>query len=359
VAGAFLLSCVSYALVEDPIRRRIRSRTATAVVVAVSMAAVLATAGASLAGIDRAQQRFERPAAGGPAVGAPRFDGPDTSTAVKGALPAVVAAVEAARSGAPIPTGLTPSLDHLKGLPPAYAVPNECIGHDSSPVSTRKICRIGDRSSRKLIVLMGDSHAMMWLPAILETARRDHWAVVPLLRLGCSPGKWTTGYGREACHEWYRWAMRQVERLHPRVTLLGGSVDERPTPVTRAAVEGVVAAAQALPSHGRVVVIGDPEGLDRDPVDCVLSRNASMAACTTTWPGSSLAAYDEIGRRVTRLGAGFLRTRGFVCFERRCPAVIGRTIAWADTNHMSGTYVAEVSGAFRAAFVQAIPRARG
>lgn len=99
-------------------------------------------------------------------------------------------------------------------------------------------------------------------------------------------------------------------------------------------------------------MIGDPEGLDLDPVDCLLSGNASMASCTTMWPARALAAYDEVDRRVTQLDAGFLRTRGFVRFERQCPAVIGHTIAWVDNNHMSSAYSAKVAGAFRAAFIR-------
>jgi peptidoglycan/LPS O-acetylase OafA/YrhL len=358
MSGAFLLSCASYALVENPIRRRVRSRRATAVVVAVSTAAFLGTATLALAGVDRAQQRFERPSGAGASISTLGFRSSAAKTAAKGALPAVVAAVQAARRGAPIPTGLTPPLDELKGLPPEYAPRPECIGHDRSSRSTTAVCRMGDRASRKLIVLLGDSHAMMWLPSVLETARRDHWAVVPLLRLGCTPGKWTGSSGSAACRAWYRWALAEIGRLDPRVTLIGGSIDERQAPATRAAIEGVVAAAQALRARGNAVVIGDPEGLDRDPVDCVLSRGATMATCTTTWPARSIAAYDEVARRVTRLGAGFLRTRGFVCFERRCPAVIGNTIAWVDTNHLSAAYSSGIARAFQAAFLRAIPKRR-
>ena len=205
---------------------------------------------------------------------------------------------------------------------------------------------------------MGDSHAFMWLPALIEMARRDHLAVVPLVRLGCTPFKWTTSDGSKACRDWYSWAIRQVARLKPQVTLLGGSIDQRQTPTARAATEGILAAAQALARLGPTVVIGDPEGLDQNPVDCLLSRNASMATCTTTWPAGSFAAYDEVSRRVKGLGVGFLGTRGFVCFERRCPAVIGRTIAWADDNHLSAAYSAQLAGAFRVAFLRAIPSGR-
>ena len=355
VAAAFVLSCISYALVENPIRRRVRSRRTTGVLVAACFAAILGSATISLAGVDRAQQRFETRLAGRAPAGGVVFGGAQTSTA-KGALPAVIAAVAASRRDVPIPSGLTPRISRLKGMPPKYAPPKDCVGHDRSLVSTSKICRIGDRSSNRLIVLMGDSHAWMWLPAVLEMARHDHWTVVPLVRLGCTPGKWQTTSGDAGCREWYRWALRRVAELRPQVTLLGGSIDDRPTPARQAAVEGLVAGARALAARGRAVVIGDPEAQDRNPVDCLLSRNATMATCTTTWPRASLAAYDEVARRVTRLGAGFLRTRGFVCYRRSCPVVIDRTIAWADNNHMSAAYSAQLGGAFRAAFVRLVPK---
>jgi peptidoglycan/LPS O-acetylase OafA/YrhL len=355
VAAAFVLSCISYALVENPIRRRVRRPRTTLVLVAASTAAILGTATASLAGIDRAQQRFEGTSAG--VTSSAPLD-VESALPANGALPSVIAAVAAAREGAPIPSGLKPPLDRLKGLPPQYAPANECIGHDVGRVIATKICRLGDVSSRTLIVLMGDSHAYMWLPAAIKMARYDHVALVPILRLGCTPGEWQKASGSGHCAEWFRWAAREIARLKPSVTLLGGSVDQRPTPATRAAVEGVVAGARDLERLGRaVVVIGDPESLDRNPVDCVLSRRASMASCTTHWPPESLAAYDEIARRVTSLGSGFVRTRGLVCYRGSCPAVIGHTLAWADDNHLSAAYSAEVAGSFRAEFRAALAQA--
>ena len=50
VMGAFLLSCVSYALVENPIRHKVRSRRTTALVVALCTAALVGTSAVALAG---------------------------------------------------------------------------------------------------------------------------------------------------------------------------------------------------------------------------------------------------------------------------------------------------------------------
>ena len=59
VAGAFVLSCVSYALVENPIRHRVRCRKTTVAVVALCIAAVLGTATVSLAAIGNEREQFE------------------------------------------------------------------------------------------------------------------------------------------------------------------------------------------------------------------------------------------------------------------------------------------------------------
>jgi hypothetical protein len=269
------------------------------------------------------------------------------------ALPAVVKAVEAARHGAPIPGGLTPPISTIKMFPRKYRIPPACYAHNASSKSTSRVCRVGRVSSKKLIVLFGDSHAFMWLPATLEMARRDGWAVVPLIRFGCTPGKWFTHNGPDACRAWFHWSFREIRRLQPAATLLGGSIGEQPSRDTREATSGVLTAAKTMRALGPLVVIGDPEGLAADPVPCVVAPHASMSSCTTTWPSSSLAAYDTVARATKRLGVGFLPTRGFVCYQRQCPAVVGHTIVWMDNSHLTGVYSARVAGPFREAFVRA------
>ena len=137
------------------------------------------------------------------------------------------------------------------------------------------------------------------------------------------------------------------------MTLLGGSIGERRTPAALAAANGIVATAATLKSSGPVDVIGDPESLSASPVDCLLARHASMASCTTTWPASTLLTYDSVESRAKQLGVGFIATRGLVCYERSCPAVIGHTIAYWDNSHLSAAYALQVAGAFRAAFLRA------
>ena len=358
VVGAFLLSCVTFALVEDPIRKGTRTVRRTGLVVALSAAAVAGAASAALAGIDREQARFEQrydSSLGSARLVSATVDWRASSGSV---LAPVVAAVEAARRNDPIPTPLSPPIDDLAQYSAAVGPPSACIAHDSSARVTEKICRVGDVSSSKVIVIMGDSHALMWMPALIAMAKHDHWAVVPLLRLGCTPDKWRAGSGSSQCLAWTRWAATQIVRLHPTVVALGGSIPELASPGTTTAVNGIVGEARTLAAKERVVVIGDPESLSFQPVDCLLAGNASMGTCTTTWPASSLVAYDTVGREARSIGAGFVATRGLVCYERECPAVIDHTIVWSDNDHMTVAYSQHVAGAFRSAFDRALAEAR-
>ena len=269
------------------------------------------------------------------------------------ALPAVISAVNAARNGTPIPRALKPPLATIRFQPKKYRLPFACSAHGSSPKTTSKVCHVGVTTSPQRLVLFGDSHAWMWLPAVTEMAWRDGWDVVPLIRFGCTPHKWFTHVGPDSCRGWFRWAIREIRQLRPAVTLLSGSVEELPSPVRDASVAGMIAAAKMLRPLGPLVVIGDPEGLEFNAARCVAAPHASMSACTTTWPVSALSAYDTVARAMKGLGVGFLQTRGFVCYRRQCPAVIGHTIAWMDNSHLTGVYAAELAVPFASAFLRA------
>jgi hypothetical protein len=357
LVGAFLLSCMSYALVENPIRRKTRTRRATGVVVGFSTAAILGAAVLSLTAIAREERRFNAPATSASLAPAPALVSYRTAIGAEQALPGVVAAVEAARRGDPIPSRLNPPITKLRSIPPEDILPDGCVSSEKRLKSTTKICRVGDTTSRKMIVLIGDSHALMWVPTVLELARQDGWLVVPLLRTGCMPNLWITNKGHSSCRAWYRWAMRETRLLHPSITLVAGSIGEHPSPSVSAAVDGILTTARALEPYGRVVVIGDPESVNDQPADCMLSQHASMATCTATWPPSTLRSYDRVAATTRRLGIGFIGTRGFFCFERRCPTVIGHTVAYWDNSHITAAYAVQVASAFRTAFVAAVATA--
>jgi hypothetical protein len=96
----------------------------------------------------------------------------------------------------------------------------------------------------------------------------------------------------------------------------------------------------------RVVLLADDPGVKQQPADCLLARGATMRSCTTAWPAERFALNADLAA-IARGGAfGFIDTTGWFCFEGRCPTVVGRTIAYRDTNHITKAYALELAAPF-------------
>ena len=98
LSGAFALSMLSYRFFEDPIRRGRRLRL---IVSPATAAAALAVAAFTFHLTNSTAARYEEAAA---SVQPVAFAAPTASAARSGPLPAVTAAVRAARQGAPLPS---------------------------------------------------------------------------------------------------------------------------------------------------------------------------------------------------------------------------------------------------------------
>ena len=358
VAGAFALSIVTYRLYENPIRRMDWSPSACAFAFSASVAAVVAVAAFSLSSIDAT---IERRAAAAPsprlsdeitalAKESAKLDGESANlelAAAGGALPRVVASVQAARRGAPIPSPLYPDVGGL--LDAGYKLPGGCAAGDGQ--SSSSICTLGASSSDRSIAVIGDSHAQMWMPAILAMAEKDRWKVVPFIKSACTPARWIGGLGSSDCRAWYGWATEHAAALHPKVTIVTGAYAGATGREADAVITGVGSIARRLRRASKhVVVVGDPPIQEREPVDCVLARHATMQTCTTSWGLDQQSTVRAVSDLADRDGAGFMDTTGWFCFQSECPLVIAHRIAFFDRAHITQVYALQLAGPFREAF---------
>jgi hypothetical protein len=343
LAGAFLLSIASYGLFENPIRR-MRAPSGALLLPASAAIVVSLVAFVSLRSLGETAARVDSAAA---AVQPHALE----VRVPAGAKPlaAVVAAVRAAERGAPIPSPLTPPIGALRS--DFYSFPDGC--NATGRRLPTKICRLGDTSSPKSIVVFGDSHAQMWMPAILQMAQRDHWVVMPLVKLACIPRTWTSAGD---CRDWYRWAKQRASGLRPDVTLVIGSWAGTKEPVR--AIKPVAQLSRAMRrSSASVIVVGDPASQRREPVDCLLAPGATMKTCTSRQLGSQARADGTIAANAHKSGVGFINARGWLCARARtwghgylCPMVVNRTITFYDHGHITKTYALELAQPFRTAF---------
>ena len=267
-------------------------------------------------------------------------------------LPEVLEAVEAAKRRAPIPSRLYPPLALLPDHEPLpYTMPPGCMPDQYSSQSSSRICPFGNTTSRRSIVLVGDSHAQMWLPAVLRVAKRDGWVVYPVLRRGCTPITWIAHYGLDACRAWFSWAPAAIARLHPDIVLVSGNIAQYHGKLAWVATRATLALARVISSRTkRVVIIGEPGGLKQNPVDCLLRPHVTMRDCTAQWWPAALRPYASIRATALRLDLGFIDSRGWFCYRLECPAVVGRTVVYGDQHHITAAYAIHIAEHFRAAF---------
>ena len=350
LAGAFGLSIVSYALVESPLRRRRWPTPVGGLAWPASAAAVLAVAFVVSGSLNGTAKRLEAAAASvkppvliDTAAAASLEEPPDAP------LPPVVAAVRAAEDGAPIPSPLTPPVGNLRN--DIYRFPNGCTPRAGQTRS--RVCRLGDQSSSKVIAVIGDSHAQMWMPTLLDMAQRDSWVVIPFVKVSCIPRTWLDARGE--CRTWYRWATKRAGQLRPDVTLIVGSWAGTWAPAR--AIRAISAATTTMRRSSRaVIVVDDPPGQRKDPTDCVLDPNSTMKTCSAPQTKVQQRTSAAIAANARRQRVGFLKTLGWFCALTRngrkmlCPLVINQTITYVDRGHVSKTYALELAQPFRVGF---------
>ncbi len=354
---ALLLSIVSYRVVENPIRRAHWSPRLSTALAPVAVGAAVAVALLTLSSLNSRIDKVDQAAAAvsrspvasvGLATAAPRAT----------ALPAVVDSVNAALAGAPVPTNLTPPVDQLH----VYGFPSLGCSPSAGDPRTQTICHMGNTKSTNKVVVFGDSHALMWMPAILAMAQVDAWNVIPLIRKGCEVPTWTgNGYSFDPasniapCHAWYSWARQQVQRLRPDVVLISGCCSGATGSIATTIRQTYVATAAALRPFARsVIVIEDEEQIKAQPVDCLLAAGATLRSCMTVQTSADVAFNNGLAQLAKAKQFGFLKTRGWFCYQNQCPMVVGTTVAYADTGHITVEYAQRLAGPFRVAFRQCI-----
>jgi peptidoglycan/LPS O-acetylase OafA/YrhL len=352
--GAFALSIITYKFFENPIRHARWNPPARALLLApAAVLLVVCIAGQARWSIDvgttRAALRATPVTPFAAVQPGPIQFGSSTITAAE--LPAVKASADASRSGAPIPSNLSPPI--AQALNDHAIFPLSC--QPTLTGSTAPICHLGDTSSQKTFVVMGDSHAEMYEPAILAMAARGHWNVVPLIKSGCTPPSWLGKTGTSSCHAWYRWALKQARALHPDVFLITGAFSGEVTAQLASTTESLDEAVTTLRHSVRhLVIMGDDPRQSSQPVDCLLAPGADMKKCSTTWGGSQVDALGQIGDLAETDGVPFIDPTNWYCGNDRCPMVIGHTVVYVDTGHVSKTYATQLAAPFRVTLRKAI-----
>ncbi len=247
------------------------------------------------------------------------------------------------RGTTPVPNALSPLVQDLAG----DIFPLGDCGASASETSS-DVCRFGDTTANRTIGVYGDYHAQMWMPGISRYARNDDYAVVPLTKDGCATAKWLHAEPGDDCARWSTWAIGRLRNLHPDLIIVGESYSDAWRAGNGAQAEaGLTRELAAL----RRIPACRP---DRRPRTCPASRRT--ASSPTMRPSQAHVPDHQRspGRHAERLHRGHCRRRlpadaPMVLHTDRCPTVVGTTVAYRDSNHITRTYAAQLSRPFAAA----------
>ncbi|GAA1631173.1 acyltransferase family protein [Actinoplanes couchii] len=203
----------------------------------------------------------------------------------------------------------------------------------------------------RTVVLFGDSHALQWFPTMEELARKRGWRLYSFTRSSCSPAGIALDERRAQsryveCDRWRADVLARIARLQPAMLVVSSSVNYRQVltgaPADPDAVwqTGWVRSLAALKrAAGQVVVLGDTPFLKVAPADCLSSNATNIAGCAD--PRAEVLPeprWREI-QRATAVAAGVpvVDPVPWLCADR-CPLVVGDTMVYRDSNHLTEAY---------------------
>jgi len=336
--ASFAMAIASYTLVEQPIRTVRWFKPDGRMLVAALVAMVL-VAGLTLTLPWRVQGTIDR------------WD-TNAQVAASEADETIPEGIE--RDFAPFVDGSTAiSPNPIKAAEDKDAAINACQAQQRDTVTA--MCEFGETENPKATVaIVGDSHAAMFSRPIITVAEERNWRVVTYLHSAC-PFSADRRNGDtpevEACATANVQARAEVLELAPQLVVTAFQESYVLAPrgsEEHAGAEGLAEVWNELADQGsQVVVLRDTPHARDDIIECVTENYTDPTQCDQPRADAvggrdTVPAALELAPRVT--SAEFL---DYFCDEATCPAVIGNVLVYRDPNHVTGTYMEQLTDRLR------------
>ena len=243
--------------------------------------------------------------------------------------------------------------------------------HNDAVDAELHACTFAAVSSDVRVVILGDSHALQWLPALVEAGLEEGWQITALTKAACPPA--AVDFGRKeigagpSCATWRRLALAWLAEDPPDMVILTGAgrayniVDEdgERLPDDLALAEwqrGLASTLEALPAETAAAVLADTPLMRSNPVSCLEANPGDMSVCVTPRSVAVGRELDEAERETAvRAGAAFESLNDLVCPYSPCPVVIGDVLLWRNADHITATFAQQLEPSVRALVARHLP----
>jgi peptidoglycan/LPS O-acetylase OafA/YrhL len=354
VGLVFVLSALTYRYVEQPFRSPVRFPTGRAL--ALYPAAVAVVVAGSLGG--HYYGEYSSGALGdNPAVTLTDFGVDDESSFDLDKDPTVAlvqASVIAARHHMAIPSKLTPDVLSVRDDEPD-------VGACDYEKDSRELCPRGDPEADRTIVVFGNSHGRMWIPAFDEIGKSLGYRTFYFVKPNCGASLVTVGELEPGsplwpeCDDFRSWALDQIATLHPDLVVVSSS---GPNPVLyddagdRIPKDGIDEATQQgyVDLFTRLSTAADHAILLRDvpkseelPDECLTEGSNDLGDCLFKPLAASVNDADISEAAAEETGTQVVDPTPWLCWDGACPAVIGDVLPYRDRGHLTTVYARSLS----------------
>jgi len=287
-----------------------------------------------------------------PPVAAVPFASPSSADSLMPQADAVRATLAAALAAESWPE-FNPPIENLADQRVPQWTENGCLN-----VTTRNfdLCRYGATAPVHTAVVLGDSVATSWLPAIISALEPLGYSVQALTKESC-PVAQTEVFAPKGSREVFAectthndWAHQRVQELDPDLILLSDSflsikrlVSENTGQAADAEWTAAYAAALAtLPARAVKVSMMTPPGA-QNLQSCYTPLSRPNDCIRTIQDQWQILRHAEQSA-ATAAGTTFIDTQSWFCIGDRCPAFAGTSAVYADSGHLTKTYSESIGG---------------
>lgn len=222
-----------------------------------------------------------------------------------------------------------------------------------------RACSFGPVDAPHVAVLMGDSIAGQWFPAVEEIFHRPGWRLIVLTKSSCPMVDVSFFYARigrdyTECSVWRQRALEYVASVRPSIVLLGTVATndfsrEQWVKGTSRVLDKLSAAV------GQITILRGTPHLPFDGPAC-LSERQQRPAWLPNHPPCEAPAFDAHGQSVfhwlQQSSSGFSNVRivdmnDLVCPQDICRAERDSTIVFRDSQHMTASFARTLAPALQ------------
>lgn len=257
---------------------------------------------------------------------------------------------------------LEPAIDNAESAKAEQMTADTYCMHPQD-FTTVETCTYGPADATKTAVVVGDSVAISWMPAIVEALSKDGYKVrgigfgaCPFVLADVTLDKLPAE--TKKCNQSHAGVLQLVRKISPEMVILSnheGGVAALASGASGAAgraewIEARSEAMRALAAPQRKVVMLSPPPAGRNPAECyskLSTPNDCVSGIDIAW--KNMAEADKAAAEAS--GATYVDSSSWFCQFGKCPVFVGSTPVRYDILHLTSTYGKQIAPLLRGAIL--------